>query len=121
MHPLAPFTPATARPYCPLAWQSDVPPGRPAYRYWSALQQVQAGGIHDLLGMAQLPRAELLYMGWPPVALTADPGARLNLELVAPLLGRIVLDARELVWSDELLPEAMRLGLAVVKRRFVCC
>lgn len=107
------------RPYCPAAWQGAQMPGRRIWLYWPGTQQVATRGVQQLLHMAQLPRAELLHMGCPSPWLEYPPPDAANCELVAPLLGRIVLDAREVVWAAELQPEALALGLAVIRRWFV--
>lgn len=117
MHPLAPFTPGTERPYCPLAWQGPVC-FETDWRAYSALQAVPASGFYALLRRAQLPRAELAHMGAPRAVLDGTAGAWVGQEVAAPLLGRIVLDAHEVVWDKSMAPTAAALGRAIIAAVF---
>ncbi len=54
---------------------------------------LDAPSVHMLVRAANLPRAELLHMGWTHELLSPSASEWLCARTVAPLLGRIVSDA----------------------------
>lgn len=97
----APFLPPLNTELTPCAWRGGAQ-RTPTWRYvfgdWIGQTPpavpvgLDPASVHALLRAAGLPRAELLHMGWPEWALSASTPP-LAPDMVAPLLGRIALDA----------------------------
>lgn len=117
MPSLAPFDDLTESP-CRLAWHGGLRRA-PTWARDPELLLLDTAGVHVLLRAAGLPRAELLHMGWREWALSASAPATISERLVAPLLGRAVLDDCTFApWSDALLRHATGLGHKVLERYF---
>lgn len=103
------------RPYCKHAWQP--PPLAPTWRR-DPVRGVDVDGLLILLGRAQLPAAELAHMGAPAELLHGRLGPYVQAAVAAPLLGRILLDAEEIIWAPYRLPVARTAGLAIIRQYF---
>lgn len=107
---------------CPLAWHGGLR-RPPTWARDPELLLLDTASVHVLLRAAGLPRAELMFMGWGDWALSASAPATISERLVAPLLGRIVLDASMgsaigLAWSDAQFSVATAAGQRVLERYF---
>lgn len=117
---LAPFNSPLAQP-SEDGWRGGVH-RKPLWL--AARRRVDAGGVHALLRAADLPRAELLHMGFTDGQLSASAEPMLLSSRLLLPFGRIVLDARHHAHGgyyvgdepDEL--HARGLGDAVLERWF---
>ncbi len=90
---LPPFTAPLAPVTDPDAWRGGKHRA-PTWRRRPGTFTVDTPSVHALIRAANLPRAELLYMGWTDELLSASAPEWLALAEVEHLLGRMVADAR---------------------------
>ncbi len=89
---LPPFTEPLADVTDPDAWRGGKH-RTPEWRRQPGTFNYDTPGVHALVRAANLPRAELLHMGWTDRLLSASAPEWLPEQAVAPLLGRIVADS----------------------------
>lgn len=115
---LAPFDPPLTESECRLAWRGGLR-RPPTWARDPALLLVDTAGVHALLRAAGLPREELLHMGWGAWALGPSAPLTISERVVAPLLGRVVLDTRHgAPWTQDMLRDATAAGQLVLERWF---
>ncbi len=90
---LPPFTTPLASVTDPDAWRGGKHRA-PTWRWRPGTFTVDTPSVHALVRAANLPRAELLHMGWTEELLSASAPEWLPLVDVEPLLGRMVADSR---------------------------
>lgn len=88
---LPPFTAPLATPTDPDAWRGGKT-RRPNWRQ-AADGPLDTAAVHALVRAANLPRPELLHMGWTEDELSASAPEWLSPHRAALMLGRIVADA----------------------------